>query len=326
MRIIINNIVKVEDALAHRGFLYLPSARLFVLNYIRKDYCYSPSWILSFKTVLFDEKKGESFYLMDGLMGLLQVSSKGKLYSLDMARHLSIYDIQHRILIKSVPLDLSFGYGSSCIVENINKLYIICNGDEYRPEREGLLVVDLEEDQIVRIVRKVDLGGKPYGLGASHQKGKIFIVVSSTDHIAGQGILKLTILNAADCEILDSSKLDFQPAKMLAKDNHLLMLDWKKGIGIWGIQDKRLIEKRHITGICDMTPVNNGQYYLVLLHKTVPGPHPVCRLALYDLETDTILCEQEVPPSGYLKTFDDGRIFFTEIQGNTLQINEVLVD
>ena len=322
MMIKIKNISSLEKVINPYRLLYSPQNKLFSLDYSHTDY-------LSFvaagikdisktrKMVVINEETGNISHIEEGAH-LLEITSNGKLYYLKNkfpnVSDICAYNLKNSALLATIPTNLCFGYGSSCLIGgDIFKLFIAFYGSDYHPGVEGILIIDVKEDGIID---QVSLGSLPRLLLATPQKDKLFIQVRGP---------KLLTLDARSHNIVDSNTLDFAPFKAILDSDNLLFVVFKTGIKILNLKHKEIIETIPIPEVCDIAPTNNRQYFVLLLQRLKPSFY-VDRIALYDMKNREIVDVKYISSGKLLTRFEDGRIFFTEVKDFRLQLNEVLID
>jgi DNA-binding beta-propeller fold protein YncE len=322
MKILIKRLMAIDNVVLPRRLLYHPSNNLFVLNYIHTDYFNldrsNAAKIL--RTALVNEKTRNIFFLDEGL-SVLEITTEGKIYSIkddfSTSRSLNIYDSKYKVTIKNIPVELVFGYGNSCLLEQaeLSRLYIAFHGSETGGQ-EGVLVIDTKED---RVLDQINLNGSPRILSIAPEQNKLFIMVAG--HASEK---KIFIVDIRKHKILDSINLNFYPTKALVKGSDLILLDplGEGSIHILRSQEKEIVERRSVPEIFDIVQTENMYLFILLMQRKKPT-YLVDRLAVYDFERNEVIYEQQISRGMNLESFQSGRFFFTETIDTTLFINEI---
>ncbi len=288
------------------------------MNYIHKDNAVRDPY--AFRTAIISAPDGHISHIQDRLH-VLALTSECELYSLKDEftdhQHLSIFDLKSQSEIGTFTVNGDYGYGSAILIEDsIKRLYIAFYGSIDTTDKT-ILTFDLRDR---RFLTQIVLDGRPKILGLEPNREMLCV--------AGIGVNRDIQLIGIDTISRDGEAqplvtLDFSPMRAVIHHDQLLLLDLSKGIKILDINRREIVGAKEIPEIYDIAPTADTKYVAILLQRTTPV-HYVDRLAIYDLEAGEIIAEERVS-GGHLLKFIEGRLFFTEVIGDDIVLDEVKV-
>lgn len=318
MKLSKKTICKVENAVHVWNILNIPTTSSIVLNCLVSDYIKCrDNFQNANKTLIINDTTHERNYLMDGLR-ILGISSARKLYALynefnPENTHILSYDINTEEYARiEYRKKLSLAYGSSRICEReIDKLFVSFFGSDERGF-EGMLVLNIRNNQ----TKIVDLNGHPSNMTVVDNR--LFVIVGGFD-----GRNKLLILDIEANIILDEVEISSYTIDVIHRDRKLMLLELFKGIHIFDIHQRKIIEFINIPEIHSIQPTYDNRFFVLFLERRKPY-YQIDRLALYDIKKGKIIDNISITCGQFLKTLDDGRIICVELDksGNAI-INEV---